>query len=197
MYQTNSWGSRRYWTLGAVLAVHAALFLLLLLAPSLRIINAPPPPSIQLLFLQPSPTPRVVSQNSPPPHLTAVVSIDLATPLLSSDSSVSTMTAQGLTSDSNGDGSGVDWAAEAHRAIRAFEIRSHQPSIEISVSNSPAEEQWWPRTRHRIGDRFKTPTGDWVVWISPNCYQVASAATRSNASDTTQPSTVCLPDPPH
>ena len=88
----------------------------------------------------------------------------------------------------------MDWNAEAHRAIHAFEIRSHQPKDGISVSGTPADEHWWRRIQHRAGDRFKTPNGDWIVWIDANCYQVASAQSSSYALSGALPQTVCIAD---
>jgi hypothetical protein len=89
----------------------------------------------------------------------------------------------------------VDWAAEARRAVQAFEIRSHQPSRNNSVSGSPAEDHWWPRVQHHAGDRFKTANGDWIVWINSSCYQVASSASLAGAPGATLPPTICPGDP--
>jgi hypothetical protein len=42
----------------------------------------------------------------------------------------------------------VDWAAEARRALQAFEIRNREPAANNSVSrSSPAEQPWWPAHR--------------------------------------------------
>ncbi|MDP9082615.1 MAG: hypothetical protein M3N50_02460 [Pseudomonadota bacterium] len=89
----------------------------------------------------------------------------------------------------------MDWTAEAHRALQAFEIRNHQPGTGIPLSSSPAEQHWWPRTRHHAGDQYKTANGDWIVWISSNCYQVASSGSRGNAAVETLPNTICLGAP--
>ena len=69
-------------------------------------------------------------------------------------------------------GTAVDWAAEARRAVQAFDIRSHLPASNQSVSGSPAEDHWWPRRQHHAGDQFKTANGDWIVWINDSCYQL-------------------------
>lgn len=85
----------------------------------------------------------------------------------------------------------MNWAAEAHRAIKAFEIRRDQPQ-DPAQSVSSAWEEWWPR-QHHAGDQFKTESGDWIVWISADCYQIAVAHSNSadvapNASHTVCPS---------
>jgi len=69
-------------------------------------------------------------------------------------------------------------------------MRSHQPPPSDSVSRVPGEDNWWPRTQHHAGDRFKTPGGDWIVWINSNCYQVAGSAPPGNAP-AALPETVC------
>jgi hypothetical protein len=85
----------------------------------------------------------------------------------------------------------VNWAAEARRAVRAFDIRKHEPPIHESLSSSPAEDDWWPRTQHRAGDQYKIANGDWIVWINASCYQVASAGPSTYATDAALPRTIC------
>jgi hypothetical protein len=75
----------------------------------------------------------------------------------------------------NGEGSGVDWAAEARRALQAFEIRSHQATASRSVSGRPEDDHWPLHAQHHAGERFKTENGDWMVWIDANCYEIARA----------------------
>ncbi len=80
-----------------------------------------------------------------------------------------------------GEGSGIDWAAEARRALQAFEIRNHQPAANQSVSGGPEEDHWRPGAQHRAGERFKTASGDWIVWVDANCYEIASAGSGAYA----------------
>jgi hypothetical protein len=96
---------------------------------------------------------------------------------------------------SNGEGSGIDWAAEARRALQAFEIRHHQPAPNQSVSGGPEEEHWHPGTQHHAGEKFKNANGDWIVWIDANCYEIATAGSRAYAhvAPLTQP--ICRDQP--
>ncbi len=191
MDESTSWGPRRYATLLGVGVLHAALFSLLLM-PRGHTLPMPPANAVELFFLAPADIPRIISENSRPQHLSGTVAIAITPPQLDSTSSPPASSFDGPPSEAAGKGSGVDWAAEAHRAIQAFEIRNHQPNAEIPLAISPAEAQWWPRTRHHAGDEFKTANGDWIVWISSNCYQVASFGSRSNATGETLPNTICL-----
>ena len=92
-------------------------------------------------------------------------------------------------SSTPGDGSAVNWAAEAHRAIKAFEIRRDQPQ-DPAQSVSSTWQEWWPR-QHHAGDQFKTASGDWIVWISADCYQIAVAHSNPVEVAASTPHTVC------
>jgi hypothetical protein len=106
------------------------------------------------------------------------IAIALAPPVLNSSLQ------SGASSSPDGHGSAVNWAAEA---LRAFEIRRDQPpSSAISVSSSL--DDWWPG-EHHAGDHFKTDSGDWIVWINANCYQIASW--HSNAIGASPPLPIC------
>jgi hypothetical protein len=86
----------------------------------------------------------------------------------------------------------VNWTAEAHRAVQAFEIRRNHPPGGAISSSTPWTD-WWPQGRHSVGDQFKTPNGDWIVWISSNCYQIARWG--PGAYGSTPPQTVCSHPP--
>jgi len=95
----------------------------------------------------------------------------------------------GTSSASDGRGSGVNWIAEAHRAVRAYEIRKNQTSNSaLSVSSSLDELGF---REHHAGDQMKTAGGDWIVWIDDNCYQIASWHSNATASGAVSPQTIC------
>ena len=127
---------------------------------------------VELLFLPPANLPKVKADNSPIRRVQAQVPVPVS-PLVT-DSLTSTPLPKS-DSSSDGDGSGVDWAAEARRALQAFDIRNHQPAAAASLSNQPRIDRWWPYAQHHAGEQYKTPNGDWIVWVDANCYQVASA----------------------
>src|SRR5258708_12835523 len=87
-------------------------------------------------------------------------------------------------SGTDGDGAAVNWAAEAPRAVQAVEIRrNHPPSV--AISSSTLWTDWWPR-EHHAGDRFKTESGDWIVWIRASCYQIATGGSDAFGSSQSQ-----------
>jgi hypothetical protein len=79
--------------------------------------------------------------------------------------------------------------AEAHRAVRAFEIRRDQ-SKNSALSVSSAWDEQGSR-EHHAGDRSKTEGGDWIVWINSDCYQIASWRSGAPVSAAISPRTIC------
>jgi hypothetical protein len=185
------WGLPRYLTLIAVLIMHVVLLAALIMTPRIANVSTSVSVPIELLFIPPADLPKIRSEHSRPRRLAGNTAVSITPPVPASPSSSFPSPASG----SDGNGSGVDWAAEARRAVQAFEIRSHQPSRNNSVSGSPAEDHWWPRVQHHAGDRFKTANGDWIVWINSSCYQIASSAALAGAPGATLPPTICPGDP--
>ncbi len=189
MDESNSWGVSRYVALLVVVALHLAFIAALMMTARTGELPASTDSFVQLLYLPPVTFPRVRSEVARPRQLrgdTAVptptpVRIDVPSPLLSPRPA----------SSSDGSGLGVDWAAEARRAQRAFEIRNYQPPINRSVSLMPWEDNGWPPAQHQTGDRFKNANGDWMVWINASCYQLASSGPKTYA---VLPQTICVPD---
>lgn len=173
-----------------VLAVHLAVVALLMTAAGIgRHQPVLAEQAVELLYLPPNTIPKVRADNAPPRHLSGVIAMPEAPPVLDSSSlPVSAASA------SNGDGAGVDWSAEARRAVQAFEIRTHRPPHNDSISGGPAEENWWPR--HRAGEQYKTANGDWIVWVNEKCYRVASAAAGASLPGAELAPTFCPPGRP-
>jgi hypothetical protein len=105
--------------------------------------------------------------------------------------------AAGSAAAADGQGGGVDWAAEARRALQAFEIRNHPPASYSSVSRDAADDPGWSRGQHHAGEKFKTPNGDWIVWLDSNCYQVASAESIGYAQGAALSRIICQEGTPH
>jgi hypothetical protein len=109
--------------------------------------------------------------------------IALSPPVLDSSSSSAPASAP----DSGGPD--INWAAEAHRAVRAFEIRRDQPPSSAIALSSPFDG--WSPHKHHAGEQSRTVSGDWIVWINASCYQVASWHAGAPAIGATPPPTVC------
>ena len=185
MHESNVWGAQRFTTLFVVLALHWALLALLLTASPTRVISDLTIDSVEVMSFPPTKPPKVRFENARLQSLTANTAISITLP------GVAAPSLSPPSSGTDGDGAAVNWAAEAHRAVQAFEIRrNHPPSV--AISGSPSLGDWWPR-EHRAGDRYKTDSGDWIVWINGNCYQVATAA--SLAIGSTPSRIICVGQP--
>jgi hypothetical protein len=179
----NRWGKSRPIIFLVVLALHSAILALLMVASRTLRIAVPTDHSIEVMLLPPARVPRVRAENIRPQRLSTNIAIALAPPVLTGS------VQSGPSSAPDGHGSAVNWAAEAHRALRAFEIRRDQPpSSAISVSTSL--DEWWSRGHH-AGDRFKTDSGDWIVWVNADCYQIASWNSRAAESGASPSRTIC------
>jgi hypothetical protein len=147
-----------------VLALHLATLALLLNA-RISTSRGADERSVELVALPPVEPRKVKIENARPQHLSTNIAIALAPPALNSSIQ------SGAGSAPDGRGPAVNWAAEAQRAVRAFEIRGHQTrNSALSVSSSLDESG---SREHHAGDQLKTPSGDWIVWINANCYQIA------------------------
>jgi hypothetical protein len=166
MGEVNVWGAQRYTTFIAVLAIHAAVLALLLMTSRTQILSTETNYSVEVLFLPPAKTPKVRAESARVQRLSTDTAISVT--LAGLDSSSLAPPSAG----SNGDAPAVDWTAEAHRALQAFEIRREHPAGSEVLGASPWVN-WWPQGGHHAGDRFKTESGDWIVWIDAYCYQVA------------------------
>jgi hypothetical protein len=150
-----------------VLALHFALVALLLIqtrSPPGSPITAAP--ALEVTLLPPLKVPTARADGAHLQRMKVDAGMSLAPPTV--DSSPQAAPAGG----SRGGTPGVNWAAEARRAVEAFEIRRDQQVTHASVGLS-LWDGWLARQPHHAGDQMRTDSGDWIVWIDSNCYQVA------------------------
>lgn len=200
--ESNVWGAPRFITFLVVVAVHLAALALLMMESRIRTPAGWADDSVELIYFPPTKVSRVRFQDARLQRLTADTAISATLP------GVTAPSLSAPASGTEGDGSAVNWAAEAHRAVQAFEIRRNHPAS-VDISSSPSWTDWWPR-EHRAGERFKTDSGDWIVWISGSCYQLATAGSgaigsgpsrifcpghRKTAQDEQSPASKKLPRP--
>ena len=187
MDQSRRWGFSRYAALVVVLGLHLAFLAVLMTASRSGQIAWAADEPVELLYLAPASVPKVRAENFHPKRLRGDTAISMQPVLAGSAASSLTPSAAA----SEGGGSGVDWKAEARRAVRTFEIRSRPREGYYSVSGSPADDEERTRTQHNAGDRYKTAGGDWIVWINSICYQVSVTGASAYARGALPPHTVC------
>src|SRR5271163_1860588 len=148
MDESNQGAAKRGAILAAVLIAHAAVFAALLMTSRTGARPAPQANAVELVFLAPANPPKVRGAAASPRRSSGEVALVIAPPV---PDSPSLPLAASTSSSYGGDGSGVDWAAEARRALQAFEIRRNQFSAGKSVSGRPEDENWLPNVQHRAG----------------------------------------------
>jgi hypothetical protein len=137
---------------------------------------------MELVFLAAVKPPKILADNNRPRRLADNIAMDISPPV------VDGATQAGSSSATDGHGSGVNWIAEAHRAVRAFEIRNSQIHNKALSVSSALDERGF--AEHHAGDRSKTESGDWIVWINADCYKIASWHSGAGV-ETISPQTVC------
>ena len=189
MDESIRWGVSRYVALLVVVALHVALIVTLMMRSQTGSLRTSTDDSVALLYLPPVTFPKVRSENARHRRLNGDTAVPIAPPVLVAVPSPSWSPRPASSSDGNG--LGIDWAAEARRALQAYEIRNYQPLINNSVSRKPWEDYGWPQAQHQAGDRFRAANGDWMVWINASCYQLASSGPKSYG---VLPRTICPSD---
>ncbi len=117
MHESNVWGAQRFTTLFVVLALHWALLALFLTASPTRVISDSTMDSVEVMFFPPTKAPKVRFENARLQRLTDDTAISITLP------GVAAPALSPPSSGTDGDGAAVNWAAEAHRAVQAVEIR--------------------------------------------------------------------------
>jgi hypothetical protein len=184
MRESTFWRTPRFMALIAVAALHLALIMLLWMAgATLRVAQSAYRP-IELVYIPSVPPLPVRADSGRPLRLRPDIALSLPSSLPNSAPPAAASTGTGSR------GTGVDWLAEAHRAIKAYEIRRDHPGENALSGNSPGGD-WWPQQGPHAGDRYKTEAGDWIVWIDADCYKVASWHSVDPASDAARPDVIC------
>jgi len=169
--------TERYAAAATVLALHLVLIAALIMMPRTGKLAAATANTVEVLFVAPAKPPQLrVTANLPRRGHRLALTVE--PPVLESLSFPASPTPG---SSANGEGTGVDWGAEARRALQAFEIRNRQHSASQSVSGRPEDDHWPPHAQHHAGERFKTENGDWMVWVDANCYEIAHAGSGAYA----------------
>jgi hypothetical protein len=181
------WPSRLI-TVLVVLTLHSAILILLLAAHPDPLPAVPQRPPLELLYLPPVKAPKMLAASTPPKHLVADVGLSLAPP------SIDGLLPAAPVAQAGGGGAGVNWAAEARRALIAYEIRRDH-GVEHATLGLTPWDGWLPPWQRRPGERVRTPSGDWIVWINGSCYEVASWHPGTPARLAAQTPTICVDDP--
>lgn len=191
MTRSRQWARTRLTALIAVLLLHAGfLFIGLRLPPAEE--RTPLPvqvePSLQVVLIPPTAYPQLKLQVAIARPFGGNASITVEPPHLDGNAITAS---PGPEAAVTGSRDGVDWAAEARREMQAMEIRRNRNPGINTVSMRLGEDYWIQHAKHFPGDRLKTESGDWLVWLSDDCYQIATAAPTQATTDMIVHRSIC------
>jgi hypothetical protein len=168
MEDSESWRRARYLTMLAVMAFHAALQAILMKFDGIRSAAALTSSPIQVRLLPPMAASVVRSESL---REGSFKESGAAAPTLPSLALLPMVSSEDDSSKS------VDWAAEARIVAAAGSAGApHRPfgsHVPSGTASSPGAGPS-PSPAHKAGDQYRTENGDWVVFVTKNCYQISS-----------------------
>jgi hypothetical protein len=169
MEDSESWRRARIVIMLAVIALHAVLVGMLVKFDGTRRATTLASRPIQVRFLPPIAAP-VIRPGSPLEG--SFKEFNVAAPTLPS------LTLVPIVSSEDDSSNSVDWAAEA-RIVAAASAAGvpHRPFGSHVPSGTASSPGAGPSSspEHKAGDQYRTENGDWVVFVTKNCYQISSS----------------------
>jgi len=176
MDEPHKWGHSRYIVLLAVSGLHVALLIALIIFARTRILLRVTPNPFELLVLPPNAAPEI---RLPPPALTDRPK--KAKPSAVPPAAVITIDPSAAPADEAGPP--VDWAQEAVSVAAGIAKEGSAERGQGSASAPSVKSPFAPPPVHHKGDQFPTADGQWIVFVSEDCYQVSKSITDvSNAT---------------
>jgi hypothetical protein len=177
MDEKHKWGHSRYIALFAVSGLHVGLLIVLIIFARTRIavnISANP---IELLVLPPSTAPRI--------PLPSTALTDRPRKAISMTPQPATAVAtESLVAPTDEAGPPVDWAQEALSVAAGMAKEGSAERRQESALIPSAKSPFALPPAHHKGDQYPTADGQWVVFVSDDCYQVSKSITAvTNASN--------------
>jgi hypothetical protein len=169
MDESQKWGRSRYFALLIVFALHVALVIALIVAVKTRGLLTPAPNPIELLLL----SPNTVPQTAPPSAL-------VSRPKNVKSSAVppsSAITIDPSAAPVNNVGPLVDWAQEAQDVAAGIAKKSSAESRHDTAPAPTPRSPYTPPPVHHKGEQYPTGDGQWIVFVSDDCYQVSKSIT--------------------
>jgi len=163
-----AWRPSRYGVLLVVLAFHVTLIALLVASSKTLRLSVPTMTLIEVVFLPPVTAQRVRTNTSPSPPLdkTRITPSVDATLTLSPElvPAVGTF------------GVPIDWVDQAHTVADSIVANTDAHEGGSPPDLTAQQKSIFPEPpAHHAGEQHRLDTGEWIVFISDNCYQISSA----------------------
>jgi len=170
MDEPHKWERSRYFALLIVSALHVTVVIALLIAAKTRVLLTSEPNPIELLVLPPNTAPQT---EAPPPA--RANRPKKATPSVVPPSSAITIYPPAAAAENAGPT--VDWAQEAQNVAADIAKKSSAERRQESALTASPKSPFAPPPAHHKGDQYPTGDGQWIVYVSDDCYQVSKSIT--------------------
>jgi hypothetical protein len=167
MDDRKTWRPSRYGVLLVVLALHVTVIALLIASSKTVRLSVPTAILIEVAFLPPATPQRVrtITAPSPPLEMTRVPpSVD--TTLSLSPQLVPAVGTFGIP---------IDWADQVRTVADSVVANTDTRESVLAPNPAPQKSIFSEPPAHHAGEQHRLDTGEWIVFISDNCYQISSA----------------------
>jgi hypothetical protein len=163
-----TWRPSRYRVLLVVLAFHViAIAFLIASSKTLRLL-LPAATFIEVAPLPPAAAQRVRTDTSPSPPM----ELTRVTPSVDAILSLSPELVPALGTF----GVPIDWDDQAHAVADTIVANTDARESPLAPDLTAPQKSIFPEPpAHHAGEQHKLDTGEWIVFISDNCYQISSA----------------------
>jgi hypothetical protein len=158
----------RYGVLLVVLAFHVAMIALLMASSKTLRLFLPTPILVEVVFPPPATAQRVRTDVSPSPPL------EMTRVIPSIDATLNLSPA--LVPAAGTFGIPIDWADQAHAVADSIVANTDAGESRLESDLTTPQKSIFPEPpAHHAGEQHRLDTGEWIVFINDNCYQVSSA----------------------
>jgi hypothetical protein len=180
-----AWRPPQYRALVVVVALHAVLIAALIASSKTIRLSVPAMTLIEVAFLPPATAQRVRTDTSPshPLERTRV------TPSLDATLSLSPE----LVPAAGSFGVPIDWADQAHTVATSMVANTDAAESGLAPDLAAPRKSVFPDPpAHHAGEQHRLDTGEWIVFISDNCYQISTPTLPNILDNGMGQSTFCL-----
>jgi hypothetical protein len=166
MSDRKGWRSR-YGVLLVVVAFHVTLVALLVASSNTLRLLLPAPTFLELVPPPPATAQRVRTDKSPSPPL----EVTRVTPSLDATLALSPELVPALGTF----GIPIDWADQARTVADSMIANTDARETRLTPDVAPQKSIFPEPPAHRAGEQHRLDTGEWIVFVSDNCYQISVA----------------------
>jgi hypothetical protein len=186
---SKAWRPSRYGVLLVVLAIHMAIIAFLVASSKTLRLLLPTATLIEVPLLPPATAQRVRTNTSPSPPL----DMTRVTPSVDATLSLSPKLVPAIGTF----GVPIDWADQAHTVADSIAANTDAREGGLPPDLTTPQKSIFPEPpAHHAGEQHRLDTGEWIVFISDNCYQISSSipAVPTALENGIGRSTFCLDD---